>query len=139
MNKTSFTGRFTADPELRTTSQGNEVCHFTLAVRKKYYKKNADGQYPAPDFLPFVAWKNMAKIIAENCHKGSHVLIQGPLESRYFTAHDGKRKYIVEVRVEDIEFLDKKPKASEAKEKEPAIGDFAGQPVSDEEIPLIPS
>lgn len=32
MNSGNFTGRLTADPEIRRTNDGTAVCRFTLAV-----------------------------------------------------------------------------------------------------------
>ena len=36
LNSCNFTGRFTADPELRTTQNGVSVTGFSLAVQRNY-------------------------------------------------------------------------------------------------------
>ena len=42
MNKTQFTGRLTADPELKQTQSGVSVCSFTLAVKRPRRKDTTD-------------------------------------------------------------------------------------------------
>ena len=135
MNDAKLLGRFTRDPELRKSSNGNDCLHFTLAVRRRY-RKSKDGKPPGQktDFVPFVAWAGLARTIAEKFHKGERIIIKGPIESNTFTAEDGNRKYIIQVRVEDFEFVDPMPKENVP---EQAASEFGGTPVSDEEMNIF--
>ena len=67
MNNYCCTGRFTSDPELKTTQDGTSVCTFTLAIDKNYKPKNAT---QTVDFIDFVAWRNNAEFVGKYFRKG---------------------------------------------------------------------
>ena len=52
MNKIFLSGRLTADPEMRKTPGGVDVCNFTLAVDRPGTKK----ENKLTDFLHCTAW-----------------------------------------------------------------------------------
>ena len=54
MNKVILIGRLTKDPETRYTQSGLQVTTFTLAVDRRFAKK--DSGQPKADFIPIVAW-----------------------------------------------------------------------------------
>lgn len=135
MNETRIMGRFTRDPEIRTSASGNECLHFTLAVRRRYYKTK-DGTAPKRDvdFIPCVAWGGFAKSIAEKFKKGERITVGGALESNTYNDKDGKKKFVVQLRVNDFERIDPKPKEEVT---EGAPENFEGTPVPEEEINIF--
>lgn len=104
LNKIILIGRLTADPEMRYTSNGNAVTRMTLAVDRDY--KDKDGNKKV-DFIPVIAWKKLAEIVAEYMKKGKLISVVGSLEIRSYE-DEGIRKYIAEVNAQDIKFLEKK-------------------------------
>lgn len=98
MNHCIIIGNLTRDPELRVTTNGTEVCTFTVAVQRKYGDKQAD-------FLPIVVWKTLA----ENCNrflqKGSKVAVEGEIQTRNYEAKDGTKRYATEIVANEVEFL----------------------------------
>ena len=56
MNKAILIGRLTRDPEVRYTQSGTAVCTFTLAVDRRFARKDANDGQPTADFIPIVAW-----------------------------------------------------------------------------------
>ena len=42
MNKIQIIGRLTADPELRSTGSGVQVCSFTVAVNRRFNREETD-------------------------------------------------------------------------------------------------
>lgn len=104
MNKCSIIGRLTKDPEVRKTNSGLSVCSITVAVDRKF--KNANGERDT-DFIPVVAWRQVADIIGTYFHKGSRIGITGSIQTRSFDGQNGK-VFVTEVLAEDIDFLDKK-------------------------------
>ena len=52
MNKVILIGRLTRDPEVRYTQTGIAVCTFTLAVDRRYARKNENNGQPTADFIP---------------------------------------------------------------------------------------
>lgn len=105
MNKFNGIGRLTKDAELTTTTNGVNVARFTIAINRKF--RNADGDYEA-DFINCVAWRNTADLISKYTKKGDRIGICGSVQTRSFDAQDGTKRYVTEIVVDEIEFLEKK-------------------------------
>lgn len=105
MNQAELIGRLTADPELKMTKKDNPVVHFFLAINRHYGKAKNSNEQQA-DFIPCVAWNGAAKCLAEHCVKGSRIGVRGPIRSRIWETQDGQRKYVMEIRVDEFEFLE---------------------------------
>lgn len=102
MNKVCLTGRLTKDIELRYTQSNIEVTQFTLAVTRKY--KNQNGEYDS-DFINCIAYRNTAKLLNDYVKKGDLLGIEGHIQTRNYEDKDGKRIYVTEIIVENIDFL----------------------------------
>ena len=109
LNKVIFMGRFTKDPELRSTPQSVSVCNFRLAVPRNY---KTNGTYES-DFIDCVAWRNTAEFISKFFKKGNLVCVEGSLQSRSWE-QDGVKRYTLEVVVENTYFVESKKDAEEA-------------------------
>lgn len=105
MNKVILIGRLTKDPEVKQNSNQTEFCMFSLAVDRRY--KDADGNRQA-DFINCVAWRERATFLATYFKKGSKVGIVGNLQSRTYEGQDGKKVYVMEVVVDELEFVESK-------------------------------
>lgn len=107
-NKVILGGRMTADPELKTTQSGLAVTSFTVAVNRRF-SKNAEQQQA--DFITCVAWRQQAELIARYFHKGSSICIVGNLQTRTWTDQQGQKRYVTEVIVDEVNFVDSKGEA----------------------------
>lgn len=100
INSVVLMGRLTADPELRTTTTGKEVCSFSIAATRRGTEKD---QNPTTDFFDIVAWQGTAKFICDYFKKGATIVVQGRLQTRSYTdKYDQKRK-VVEVVADSVE------------------------------------
>lgn len=97
MNKGQYTGRLTADPELKQTPNGVSVCSFTLAVKRPRAKDKTD-------FINFVAWRGNAEFVCRYFKKGDAMEVSGALTSRKYQDSDGKNRVAFEVECEDVSF-----------------------------------
>ena len=102
LNSCNFTGRFTADPELRTTPSDISVTGFSLAVQRNY---KVNDEYPT-DFLNFVAWRGTAEFICKHFRKGNLITVEGSLETRKYTDKDGNNRTAFEVKVDRAHFCE---------------------------------
>ncbi len=105
MNKVILIGRLVKDPEVKTTQSQIAFCGFTIAVDRKF--KTASGERQA-DFISCVAWRQQAEFLGKYFQKGSRVAVVGNLQSRSYDDKEGKKVYITEVVVDEIEFVDSK-------------------------------
>lgn len=105
MNKVILIGRLVKDPEVKTTQSQIALCGFVIAIDRKF--KTASGERLA-DFISCVAWRQQAEFLGKYFQKGSRVAIVGNLQSRSYDDKDGKKIYVTEVVVDEIEFVDSK-------------------------------
>lgn len=111
MNKVILIGNTTKKPELRITTAGNNMCNFTLAVRRDY--KNANGEYEA-DFVNCTAFGKTAELISEYCEKGDKIAVDGKFQAGLYKDKNGQNQYSVKVIIDKVTFLQKnKPKKVE--------------------------
>lgn len=103
INRVVLVGRLTRDPELRTTSSGNSVATFTVAVERPY--KNAQGKRSA-DFVNCVIWRKAAENLCKFTSKGSLVGIDGRIQTRSYDNKNGQRVFVTEVLVENFSLLE---------------------------------
>ena len=103
-NKVILMGNLTRDVEQRTTSGGQSVASFSLAVTRSW--RSQDGQQQEQtSFINCVAWGKVGEIIAQYVKKGSPLLVSGRLDQRSYEDKDGNKRQAVEVVVEDFNFI----------------------------------
>lgn len=123
MNRVCLNGRLTKDIDLRYTQNNVAVASFTLAVQRKF--KNQNGDYES-DFINCVAYKQTAEILSKYTGKGDLIGIEGRIQTRSYDNQDGKKVYVTEVIVENVEFLTTKKKEYE---KDPVAGEVKIEPL----------
>lgn len=99
MNICSFTGRLTADPELKATHSGISVCSFTLAVKRPHVKD-------ITDFINFTSWRQSAEYLAKYGAKGNLVEVTGTLQSEKFTDKDGNNRTSFKVVADSLSIIE---------------------------------
>ena len=68
LNVVAIMGRLVADPELRTTPQGTNVCSFRIACDRNFVRQ---GEQRQADFIDIVAWRSQAEFVSKYFQKGS--------------------------------------------------------------------
>lgn len=101
LNVVAIMGRLVADPELRTTQNGNNVCSFRIACDRNYVQQ---GQERQADFIDIVAWRGQAEFVSKHFQKGSMVAVTGSLQSRNYKDKNGNSRTAVEVLADQINF-----------------------------------
>lgn len=105
LNKVILMGRFTRDPELRSTPQGVSTCAFSIAVDRNFVRQ---GEERKADFINCVAWRQTAEFIAKYFKKGSMVALEGSIQTRSWDDNEGKKRYATEVIVSQVYFAESK-------------------------------
>ena len=105
MNKVILMGRLTKDPEVKQTPSNIAVCSFTVACDRRFKGQNGERQ---TDFISCVAWRQQATLLGNYFHKGSRIAVVGTLQSRSYDDQNGQKRYVTEVVVDEIEFIDTK-------------------------------
>ena len=100
-------GNLTADPEMRTTSNGGTVANLTIASTPRQFDRNS-GQWEDGEtlFMRCSAWDStyspMASNIQASLAKGMRVIARGRLEQRSYQDRDGNKRTVVEMRLDEI-------------------------------------
>ena len=107
MNKVFLIGNLTRDPELRETPSGVAMCRFAIAVSRPTVSPDGERQ---TDFFECTAWRGLAETIARFTKKGNKVAVSGSVQIRNYEDNQGVKRTVVDVIVQDCEFLT--PKSS---------------------------
>ncbi len=104
-NRVILMGRITHDLELRTTPNGISVCHFQMAVDRRYQTK---GEERKADYIRVTAWRQTAEFITRYFRKGSMILVEGELQTGSYTDKNGSNVNTMEVVVDQVSFTGEK-------------------------------
>lgn len=104
-NRAILMGRITHDLELRSTPSGVNVCHFQIAVDRRFQTK---GEERKSDFFRITAWRQNAEFITRYFRKGSMILVEGELQTSTYTDKNGNNVNVVELVVDQASFTGEK-------------------------------
>lgn len=125
MNLVLLTGRIGNEPQVKEFENGKSVA-FSLATNENY--KNAQGEtVEKTEWHNIVGSGKIAELVEKYLAKGSLVSVQGKLRTRNYEDKEGNKKYITEVRISRIEFLDSKKQNQTS----------SAQPVAQVEQPIV--
>lgn len=103
----TIVGNLTADPEMRTTSNGGTVANLTIASTPRQFDRNS-GQWEDGEtlFMRCSAWDTQYHPTASNIQaslaKGMRVIARGRLVQRSYQDRDGNKRTVVEMRLDEI-------------------------------------
>ena len=140
VNKCLFIGNLTADPEIRTMPNGEQVANFTIALNERYKAK--DGNIVENvEYVRIVLYRRLAEIAGQYLHKGSQVYIEGRLKTRKWQDSNGQDRYTTEIQGDNLQMLggrqDEPKQAKSSKAKQEPLSAMAEQGDSfDDNIPF---
>ena len=105
LNSAIIMGRLVADPELRTTGNGNSVTTFTVAVDRRFVRQGEERQ---TDFIDVVAWRQTAEFVSRYFRKGSMIAVQGSIQTRMYEDKNGNKRKAVEIVADNASFCGSK-------------------------------
>jgi single-strand DNA-binding protein len=95
--------------ELRYTPAGVAVAQWTLAVDRPF----TNGGEREADFIPCVAWRQLAETCAQYLRKGRLCAIEGRIQVRNYEDNEGRRIYKTEIIADNVRFLEKAPEQNQ--------------------------
>lgn len=104
LNKCLFIGNLTADPEIRTMPNGEQVANFSIALNERYKAK--DGNIVENvEYVRIVLYRRLAEIAGQYLTKGSQVYIEGRLKTRKWQDSNGQDRYTTEIQGDNLQML----------------------------------
>lgn len=113
MQRYIATGNLTRNLELRYTKDNKPVIETVLAVRRGFTDET--------DFITIQVWNKQAENLAKYCGKGSKILIEGEIRVTSYKNKEDKTIYKTYVIVNNVEYLESKPKQKEEVKKEEKV------------------
>jgi single-strand DNA-binding protein len=108
-----FIGNLGKDPEIRVVGSDNiKVAQFSIAVSESYTNKSGE-KVENTEWINVVAWNKLADIIDRFLKKGDKVFVCGKMVTRSYDAQDGTKKYITEIKADELTMLSPKPQGEQ--------------------------
>lgn len=102
LNLAEVIGNITKDPELRQTTNGQNVTNFNVATNRKWQDRATGESKEETEFHSVVAWGELAKTIAEIIKVGQKVYVQGRMQTRSWETPDGEKRYATEIIADKV-------------------------------------
>ena len=115
VNKVILIGNLGKDPEKRFMSNGDAVTNITVATTDTWKDKQGQKQEKT-EWHRVTFYRKLAEIVGEYLKKGSHVYIEGRLETRKWTDKEGIERYTTDIIANDMKMLGSKQANSEQSE-----------------------
>lgn len=97
---TTAEGNLVADPVLRTTNSGLEVCNFRIAVTTRSMRNGQEMEHT--EYINVVAWNSLGVNANASLSKGDRVIVQGDLRNRTFEGKDGNTIPVTEIVAQSV-------------------------------------
>ena len=109
VNKVTLIGHLGQDPELRHTADGTPVCNLSLATSETWKDQSSSTQNRT-EWHRIVFWRSLAEIASQYLKKGSHIYVEGKIQSREYEdpSTPGIKRKAYEIIANELRMLDKK-------------------------------
>ena len=128
-------GNVGKEPDVRYYDADQCVAKVTLATTERgYVLKNGTKVPDRTDWHSLVFYRQQAKIVEQYVHKGDKLYVVGRLRYNTYDDQQGRRHYVTEIQVENLELLTPKPKP--AAEDSTSTKKPAAKQGTDDELPF---
>lgn len=103
LNKAFLIGRLAADPESRTTPNGQLVVNLRVATNRVWNNRNTNERQEQTEFHTVIAWGRLAEIAQMYLRKGQLAFFEGRLQTRSWQGADGVKRYRTEIVAENLQ------------------------------------
>ena len=107
VNKLILVGHVAADPEQSTTKAGTVRVTFPVATHRETTSEGEKKE--VTDYHRVVCWGKLGEICAKYLARGQGVYVEGQLLNRSYEK-DGARRFVTEIRADEINMLTWKKK-----------------------------
>lgn len=108
-------GNVGKDPDVRYYDADQAVAKVTLATTERgYMLKNGTKVPDRTDWHNLLFYRQLAKVVEQYVHKGDKLYVEGRLRYTTFDDQAGKRHYVTEILVENMEMLNPRQRADAA-------------------------
>jgi single-strand DNA-binding protein len=122
MNKVMLIGNVGKDPEVKYFDADQAVARVSLATTERGYTLKNGTQIPDhTDWHTLLFYRQLAKIVEQYVHKGDKLYVEGRIKYNIYDDRLGKRHYVTEIVVDNMEMLTPKPQPAANNDHEPQV------------------
>lgn len=137
MNKVMLIGNVGLDPDVRYYDADQAVAQVRMATTERGYTLQNGTQVPDhTDWHNLVFYRQLAKVVERYVKKGDKLYVEGRIRYRSYDDKQGKRCYVTEILVENMEMLTPKASASAGPAAPKTAQPAASQPEQKDEPPF---
>lgn len=103
-NKVTLIGRVGKEVEVHTFDNGNIKASVSLATSDYYTNQNGE-KVEQTEWHNIVAFGKTAEIMQKYVEKGKEIAVDGKITYKSYDGQDGQKKYITEIKVDEIILL----------------------------------
>lgn len=97
MNKVMLVGTLGKDPEIRQAKNGQSVVQLSVATSEQWTDKQTQQKQERTEWHRVVIFGKLADIAGQYLSKGSHVYLEGKLQTRKWQDASGIERYTTEI------------------------------------------
>ena len=125
VNKVIIVGNLGKDPEVRYMPSGGAVTSFSVATTEKWKDKQSGEMVEKTEWHNIVIFGKLAEIAGEYLKRGSHVYIEGKLNTEKWTDKQGNDRYTTKIVAKEMQMLGGKPQSgANSNQSGPSGGGF---------------
>lgn len=95
------------------------IARYTLAVDRRFAKKNGGDNQQTADFISCVAFGKIGEFAEKYLKQGTKIAATGRIQTGSYTNKDGQKVYTTDVVVEECEFAESKGTTSQPTNTQP--------------------
>ncbi len=123
-------GNVGKDPDVRYYDADQAVAKVTLATTERGYTlKNGTKVPDRTDWHNLLFYRQLAKVVEQYVHKGDKLYVEGRLRYTTFDDQMGKRHYVTEILVENMEMLNPRQRTDAMPDNAKAAADNSAKTV----------
>lgn len=108
-------GNVGKEPDVRYYEADQAVAQVSLATTEKGYMLPNGTQIPdRTEWHNLVFYRSLAKIVEKYVHKGDKLYVEGKIRYRFYDDKQGKRRFVTEIYVDNMELLTPKSASTHA-------------------------
>lgn len=129
VNRVTIMGHLGNDPDVRYMPNGDPVANFSIATSEVWTDKATNQKREETDWHRIVAFRKLAEIVGQFCHKGSKLYVEGRLQTRNWKDKNGIIRNVTEIIANSVQLVDSKQGSSypppQGEKRPPAQGNAA--------------
>lgn len=116
INKVTFSGRLTAEPEFHDKNEKHSAfTKITLASNKRWKKEDT---WNASVTYLTVCFNNGLAVFSSSLKKGDLIFVCGELKNRQWTDKNGQDRTVIELMADDLRVFSRKPLSDDSEPSE---------------------